>query len=163
MRSRAAAIAASAPRWARPIPSSSALDPSPRNEEIVVGRQVDALGPQTVGDPERERQRHRGALDPELPAGAGADLEVHVLALHPLGDHLVPPELLEGMAGDPVHLRDPLHLEGRDDRVPLAVVLHVQERIRHGHRNLVSELGGPQRVGPDQDVGQGGRESYRPT
>ena len=50
-------------------------------------------------------------------------------------------------------LGDPARLERADDHRALPADLRVEERIRHRQRHLVAQLGRPDRVRDDQDVG----------
>ena len=66
------------------------------------------------------------------------------------------PGVLEGEHLEPdSELRDPAGLERADDHRALPADLGVEERIGHRERHLVAQLGRPDRVRDDQDVGHG--------
>jgi hypothetical protein len=58
--------------------------------------------------------------------------------------------------------RDPIDLERGEDRVPAAVALHVQKRVRHRDGHFVPHLGRPYGVGEDHQVTHGFDPISRP-
>ena len=124
------------------------------DEELVVGGQLDALGPQAIGHREREVGRHHGRGDPQLARGAEVELAVDLLVRQALGDELVATELLAEQALELGRLLgDAVDLEHVGEDRPAAVGLEVEERVADPERDLVAQLGRAQRVAADEDRG----------
>ena len=155
-RSRAAAIPASAARWARRMPASSASVFTRRrsSKNVAVGGQLDALGAQPVGEPERERRRaRRRSSTPRLLTARTAISSRISPVREPAAISSSDAELLERVqlvAGRaPRAAAISIEPTRRADAVPL----DVEERIGDAERHLVAQLGRADRVGVDQDVG----------
>ena len=111
------------------------------DEELVVGRQLDALGAQAIGHREREVGRHHGRGDPELPHGADVQLAIDRLPGQPLGDELVAPELLAEQALELGRVAgDAVDLEHVGEHRPAAIGLEVEKRVADPERHLVAHL-----------------------
>ena len=107
-----------------------------------------------VGDLERKGRRRDELRDPELAAGDQRDLAVDLLELEPTVRHVVGAVLLERThleIVDPERARA-ADLEAVQDREAPAVALDVEERVGHGERQLVPNLGIPDRVADDDQV-----------
>jgi hypothetical protein len=124
------------------------------DEEVVVGRQLNALGAQAIGRCEREVGRHHGRGDPEPFDGADVQLAVDRLPGQPRGDELVAPELLTEQALELGRIaRDAVDLEHVGQHHPAAIGLEVEKRVADPERHLVAHLRGAQRVADDEHGG----------
>ena len=133
----------------------SGLDAAAAVEALAVGRQLHARRAQPVGEDHREAPRDDRLLDPEAAHRANGDLVVDLPPRHPAPPQLVEPELFQRMqleVPQPVQQRG-LHRADHDVAGP--VRLDVQERVADGPRHLVAQLRRADRVGEDDDVGQG--------
>src|SRR5262249_32610885 len=130
------------------------LRPAPRLEELPVGRDLDAVPPQVVRNLERERRRHRGALDAELRACTASDLELDLGPPLPGRVQLVLAELggREDLELGRV-LANAWNFKSVDRNRSAPVLLEVEERVADRNRNLVPKLGRPNRVAADENVG----------
>jgi hypothetical protein len=131
------------------------------DEQLVVGRELDALGAQAIGHCERKVGWHHGRGDPELPHGADVELAIDRLPGQSLGDELVAAELLTEQALELRRLPgDAVDLEHVGEDRPAAVGLQVEEGVADPERHLVAHLGGAQRVADDE---QRGHQASLPT
>ena len=90
------AIAASAARWARRMPSISVSDFTRRlvTNDLGVDEQLDPARPQVVGEADRELRRDDRAPDAHLLAGAARQLELDLVAADPAREQLVGAEVV---------------------------------------------------------------------
>ena len=129
------------------------LDPAALVEEALVGGELDPVRAQVVGVAEREAGGRGRAPETQLLAGAEVELLVERVAVESLLEQRVDARVLERehLEPDP-QLGDPAGLERADDHGPLPADLGVEERIGHGERHLVAQLGRADRVGDDQHI-----------
>ena len=128
-----AASPASAARWARRMPSSSApaLTRRRASNTALIDRQLDAVAPDPVEVAGRERVGHGGVRQPCVGDGTGCPFVAHLEQAETLRVQLVDPDLLERMHGDVARdAADPRHLHRADVDVPGAVALEIDERDR---------------------------------
>ena len=140
-------------RAADPLQLVSALDAPPVLEEVAVGRHLDPVRAEMVGEPERERRRDDGVRDPQLLHGPQQDLLADLPEREPRPDEVIEPELLRRVQLVQAERGQPGDLHRADLDVPGAVLLDVQERVRNPDRHLVPHLRRAERVGVDQHVG----------
>jgi hypothetical protein len=119
-------------------------------EELLVDVQLDAVGAEAVGEPDGEARRNGRTRQPEAADGAERQLRVELARIDSRRDQLVLAELLFRVNVEEPEPAQPggLHRAGED--VPVAVLLGVEERIRHAERHRLPHVGGPEGVGVDQ-------------
>ena len=123
-------------------------------EEALIGRELDPLRAQVVGLTEREGIRSHRGLETELPHGVQVQLALDLVRVEPALQQLVDADVLVREHVEPrAELRDAARLERADDDGTLAAGLRVEERIGHGERHLVAQLGRADGVGDDQHIG----------
>ena len=149
-----AAMPASAARWARRIPSSSAglFDAPPRLHRVRVHRDADARGAQPIGDRHRRVARYDNLRQAPLRDRAHHRLQIGALECEPLLHKLEEAEILgEQQLRRGQGLQDPVSLEraGEDERP--SVVGDEQERIHDRERHLVPQRSRADRVAVEQD------------
>ena len=112
-------------------------------EQRPLDVQLDPRRAQRLGGLEREVRRHGGTFDAQLTARADADLEQRHVPRPARRDQLAQAEVGEQVEPAQVGPRggDHVRVQRRDRRERLAIVLAVEERVHHGHRNLVAQLG----------------------
>ncbi len=130
-----------------------ALHPATVVEEALVDDELDAALAEHVGDPDREVPRHARATDAETLHDASRQLPLRLVDVDSAAPNLVRSELLGRPNVEPgSELLHSHRLHGAADDDPPAVEFRVHERVRNSERNLVPELGHPDRVADQQDV-----------
>ena len=124
-------------------------------EELAVDGQLDAVGAQLVGEPERERLRDDGLRDAERRDRAQRDLVPDLGIGLTLGDQVVEPVLLARVQLEQSERREARDLHRADRDVLDPVLLDVEERVRDAERHLVPKLGRTKGVSVHEDVWHG--------
>ena len=163
-RSRHASIAASAARCARRIPASCA-SVFARRRSSKSSWSTSSSTPSARRRSASQTGKFSGTLarfKPEAADGPQRELRAELAAVDPRRDQLVVAELLGHVDVEQPELAEPRGLHRADEDVPAAVLLGVEERVRHAERHRVAHVGGAEGVGVDEDrVGHGGDPSYR--
>ena len=139
-------------RAADPVELRVRLDAAAVVEEVVVDRELDAVGAQLVGEPERERLGDDRARDPERLHRAEDDLLAHLGIGEAGAEEVVGAVLLRRMQFEEVQLGEARDLHRADRDVLHVVLLRVEERIGNPDRDFVAKLGRAIRVCVHQDV-----------
>ena len=128
------------------------------DEVLAVGRDLDPVGAQVVGDLEREGRGHGRPARRRSAGPREGSPRARSPPREPLRVELVDAELLVAAARSSSGATSATRSSSNelDDDVLLAVPLRVEERIRTRQRHLVPHLGRAHGVGVDQDVCHGG-------
>ncbi len=122
-----------------PVHLTRRLDPAPQLDRRVVDGQRDPVGPQPLGDAEREVEVDDRRPNAGLGGGPRHQLGPHLIAFQPAAQKLVEPEVgdVQKLGVGPRHA-DPLALEAGGHNVGLPANLRVQERVGDRDRDLVA-------------------------
>jgi hypothetical protein len=130
------------------------LSPPALVEEPLIGDELDAVGAQRVGDPDREGERHARPRDPERSDGAHRLRGLDLVVVDPRRDEVVDGDRL---GRDDLDRRvdrcNPVAFDAPDDRDPPLADLGVEKRVADAERQLVPQLHAPLSVPDDQEVG----------
>src|SRR5262249_20068150 len=119
--------------------------------------ELDAVGPEAVREPDRERLRHGEAPRAKAPDRAQGELSDDLAPAQARLDQLVDAEVLPHVHLEQAELADPRRLHRVREDVALAVGLRVEERIGYPERHRVPHISGAEGVAVDENrVGQAG-------